>query len=139
MSARTSSTGMADYISQAAYLQGSFRSSRASLEAIEMQKTAIVVSLGNSIRRIDDMLARLNTFNEHDHSDLAKLIAQLQEARADAVSIIAAHLPDEAFLWTTDMQAAIRESEADVAAGRTHIFTSDADFDAFLQEQRADV
>jgi hypothetical protein len=139
MSAQASISGIADYISQVAYLQSSFHSSRASLAAIEAQKTAIVVSLGNSIRRIDDMLARLNTVDEHDQLGLAKLTAQLQEARADAVSIIAAHLPDEAFLWAPDMQAAIREAEADVAAGRTHTFTSDADFDAFLQEQSADV
>ncbi|MGH2388323.1 MAG: ABC transporter permease [Chloroflexota bacterium] len=46
--------------------------------------------------------------------------------------------PDEAFLWTPEMQASLRASDAYFASGQSRVFPNDEEFDAFLQEQCAD-
>jgi hypothetical protein len=108
------------------------------LDAVEAQMSTLLVALGENIRQVDDLLERAREESIQDNQDLADVIAGLQKMRADAFAMIARHLPEEAYVWTPDMQAKIRQSEADIAAGRSHIFLNEADMDAlFMDEWRA--
>jgi len=139
MSAQTSTNLGADYVSQADFIQNTFDTSRMLMENAEAQRAAVLASIGDNIRHIDHMLARAHAVDVQEELEIARVITKLQEVRAAAVALIADRVPDEAYFWSPEMQARIRQSEADVAAGRSHIFLNEADMDTFFQEQGAHV
>jgi hypothetical protein len=105
----------------------------------EAQVTALVTAIGKNIWYIDDLLAAAHAGDAKDAPETASVIARLRELRAAAVAGIARALQDEAYLWTPEMQASLRTSDAYFASGQSRVFQSEEEFDALLQEQSADI
>ena len=83
MSTQVSPIHGVDYTALTNFMQSAFDTSKALLESTEAQKAAILVSFGNSIRQIDDLL--IQVAGVPDPAVRADLRSRLQAVRASVV------------------------------------------------------
>jgi hypothetical protein len=117
----------------------SAESLRELLEQAEQARLTLIRKTADTLRAADGLIEKIQAAPGETKPPKPILLAQIQELRRQAYDRMAEIIPDEAFLWTPEMQASLRESDIDFAARRAHGPFTDEEFDAFLQEQSADV
>jgi hypothetical protein len=109
------------------------------LEQAEQARLALIRKTADTLRAADWLIEKIQEAPGETKPPKPVVLAQMQELRRQAYDRMAEIIPDEVFLWTPEMQASLRESDADFAAGRAHGPFTDEEFVTFLQEQSAHV
>ncbi len=118
--------------SHVATLRRSAQSSKTAIETLDAQRQAVLQEIGALIRDYDDLLARTLPLADAEDAESMEIIEDICTARAAAFTYMENYAPDEAFLWTPEMQAALRESMASVEAGTNPIYHDEERFLASL-------
>jgi hypothetical protein len=105
----------------------------------ERERDALIQEIAETLRRTDWLLERIAELPPGTRLKPSDALTTLHAKRQEAFDRMEGVNPDEAFLWTPEMQASLRASDAYFASGQSRVFPNDQEFDAFLQEQCADV
>jgi predicted Zn-dependent protease len=116
-------------------LEDEIRAAEERLRAAEAQRLQALRSIGESIRQLDELIARITPSD----AGWKRLLAEAQELRADLYCTIKEQVPDEAWFWTEGWQASEREADAQIAAGEGTAFADDEAFLSHLRALRPDV
>jgi hypothetical protein len=115
-----------------ATLRHSAQASKAIIETLEAQRQAVLQEIGALIRDYDDLLTRVLPVADVADAESMEIIEDIRTARAAAFAYMESHAPDEAFLWTPEMQADLRGSIASVEAGANTTYQDEESFLASL-------
>jgi hypothetical protein len=132
MNAHSLTDSRREIVFHMATLRRSAQSSQAIIEALEAQRQAALQQIGALIRDYDDLLARVLPLADAEDTESVEIIEDIRTARAAAFAYMENYAPDEAFLWTPEMQAAMRESMASVETGANTIYHDEESFLASL-------
>jgi len=102
---------------------------KAVLERNKMERQEMLAVVGSAVRTLDQAIHIAQENGRPENVDAPKMLASLLAVRAELVSTIEEFAPEEAYIWTSEFQAEMRESEAEVAEGRTRIFLDEESFD----------
>lgn len=112
---------------------------KAVLERNKVERREMLVVVGSAVRTLDQVIQITQDNGQAEQVDASEVLASLLAVRAELVSTIEEFAPEEAYIWTPEFQAEMRESEAEVAAGRARIFLDKESFDEALKAHGAHV
>jgi hypothetical protein len=105
-------------------------------EAVRLWETN-VAETGEYIRQADEFLSIIRALPDAD-PDRLYLEREVAGARRSMLELMMQLDPDQAWFWTEEWQAKMREADADLASGRSTVYYSNEEFDAALRARMTD-
>jgi hypothetical protein len=101
--------------------------------AIEAQRRAMLLQIGDAIRAVDDVIAHIEEHHLTDQPGGQELLEEARKVRTQWYDRVREYTPEDAWFWTEEWQAGEREVDAQIAAGKGIRFESDEEFLAYLE------
>jgi hypothetical protein len=108
-------------------------------ERSEQVRADLIDVCGKIMQVSDRLIAEMRALPNEYTPEQAATLDTLEQGRQLAFERMSVFNPEEAFLWTPEMQASLRASDAYFASGQSRVLQSEEEFDTFLREQSADV